>query len=785
MKNIKKAFVSLLVCGVAFTSAQSVKAYTWSGNTTVGSLTGQKRSISGVKLDINYGEVDADGNLVTTVNIPMNSNENSTGSIIAGCTGMHYSMSLNNADANSIVKSLNTSNGTTNQRERLDVNVLKTGTQTVNILTTNTGDDWPTNPTVNQYDNVVVVKSTYSTNFIAAANALGITLNEENTLYYTDNINVNPTNIDYFEGIIDAKDEYEALNAYEKQLIDSIIASKSSYTDYNSLYTAADNYLTSLANLFINGANVNGLKGEVIPTKENAQTIIDAETEYNGLKEIVKERVNELLVDEYESVEYSRLLTYAKALKFVDTYKLDTKLASLTKNIDITILNSEEEWDELSEEVQEAVEFFIYSDEEIPSKYSYEIWMETVQNNYDQRIAEEFVNKYSLENYDLSIFEDYEDTSYVDEANRILGSLTDEYSGYSEGIQEKIDSLVGNDWELVTDVAQNYLDELAANEFVKENKLNEEYTEEIATNIVNLKDEFEKLSDSVKEKVLDKIDMNNFDEKIAEAQDYLDELAANRFIATNELLEEMTTEIASNTLLLDDDFKALSEGAQEKVLDLLAAGNFKEVKDAAQLFLDTENAKSFISENVPEELSKATEANFNKILATEDNYDKLSDSVKEIVNAMMEDKYDTDYEKLVADAEEIKKNTSYKMLDFEEKYDISDAKEAVFRSSGTFALFKALYMDDQLVDPSNYTTKEGSTIVTLKPEYMATLSTGEHTLKMVYVNDLSAQANFTVVKTVKANPKTSDNIILYSVVLVVGFAGLAGAGLYISKKRRA
>ena len=333
--------------------------------------------------------------------------------------------------------------------------------------------------------------------------------------------------------------------------------------------------------------------------------------------------------------------------------------------------------------------------------------------------------------------------------------------------------------------AQNYLDELAANEFVKENKLSEEYTEEIATNIVGLKDEFENLSDSVQAKVLDKIEMNSFDEKIAEAQDYLDELAANKFIATNELLEEMTTEIATNTLLLDDDFKALTEGAQEKVLDLLAAGNFEEVKAAAQLFLDKEEAKKFISENVPEELSKATEANFNKILATEDNYDKLSDSVKEIVNAMMEDNYDTNYEDLVAAAEEIKKNTSYKMLDFEEKYDISDAKEAVFRSSGTFALFKALYMDDELVDPSNYTTEEGSTIVTLKPEYMATLSTGDHTLKMVYVNDLTVSADFKVEKTVKENPKTSDNILLYSAVLVVGFVGLVGAGLYISKKRRA
>ena len=778
MKNFRKIFMSLLVCGVASLSVQSAKAYEWTGSATMGSLVNGKKNVTGVRLNINYGETDEYGNLISIIPMNLSSSEDSQGNILTGCTANHYSMSLNNADSNSIVKSLNTSNGTTNGRERLNVNVLKTGTQTINIVTTNSGDDWPAG--INQYDNTVVVTGTYSTNFVAAATALGITFNENNTMYYADNINVYPTDIDHFEAIINALDEYNALNAYEKQLLDSIIATSSDYANYSALYTAADNYLTTLANLFILNSSVNGLKGEVVAVKENAQTIIDAETEYNGLKDIVKNRVNDRLENVYESVDYPTLLIKAKALKFIDTYSLDTKLANLTKNIDTVILSSQDEWNELDEDVQNAVESYLYYDESIAEKYSYETWIDTVQDNYDQRIAEEFVNKYDLENYDTTIFEDFDDDSYVETANYVIG-LNPEYSEYTEEIQNKIDALVGTDWVNVISKAQNYLDELEAKKFVADNKLSDEYTEEIASNIVNLEDEFAELSESVQAKVLANIEKESFEEKVSEAQDYLDELAANKFIATNELLEEMTDEIATNTLLLDDDFKALTEGAQAKVLDLLASGDFDEVKEKAQAFLDTEAAKNFITENISEELSEATEANFNKIIATKDAYDKLNDAAKNIVNSLMTETYEISYDELLEDALEIQKNTSYEMLEYDKKYDIASGKEFVFRSSGTFGLFSKLYVDDELVDPSNYTVVEGSTVVTLKPEYLKTLSTGDHTLKMVYVNDLSVSADFTVVNTASGNPKTSDDIMLYSFILITGIIGLAG-GLYIKKR---
>ena len=51
-------------------------------------------------------------------------------------------------------------------------------------------------------------------------------------------------------------------------------------------------------------------------------------------------------------------------------------------------------------------------------------------------------------------------------------------------------------------------------------------------------------------------------------------------------------------------------------------------------------------------------------------------------------------------------------------------------------------MDGAVVDPSNYDAKEGSTIVTLKENYLSTLSAGDHRMTFVY-DDGEVSTNFT------------------------------------------
>ena len=72
------------------------------------------------------------------------------------------------------------------------------------------------------------------------------------------------------------------------------------------------------------------------------------------------------------------------------------------------------------------------------------------------------------------------------------------------------------------------------------------------------------------------------------------------------------------------------------------------------------------------------------------------------------------------------------------------------RGSGAIAKFLRVLVDGTVVDPSNYTVTEGSTIINFKPEFLKTLPEGSHTFELVWT-DGTASTNFTVAK------NTSDN----------------------------
>ena len=64
------------------------------------------------------------------------------------------------------------------------------------------------------------------------------------------------------------------------------------------------------------------------------------------------------------------------------------------------------------------------------------------------------------------------------------------------------------------------------------------------------------------------------------------------------------------------------------------------------------------------------------------------------------------------------------------------------RGSGALSKFVGVKVDGTLVDAKNYTVKEGSTIVTLKTDYLNTLSVGTHTFEILWT-DGSAGTTFT------------------------------------------
>lgn len=108
------------------------------------------------------------------------------------------------------------------------------------------------------------------------------------------------------------------------------------------------------------------------------------------------------------------------------------------------------------------------------------------------------------------------------------------------------------------------------------------------------------------------------------------------------------------------------------------------------------------------------------------------------------------------------------------------------RGSGEISKFREVKVDGVTVDPVNYTVTEGSTIITFKPEYLKSLSAGNHSFELVWT-DGTAATNFTVAENADQSaksPKTGEDFsrTLCIVLLMVSCAGLAG--IFVKRKRK-
>ena len=129
-----------------------------------------------------------------------------------------------------------------------------------------------------------------------------------------------------------------------------------------------------------------------------------------------------------------------------------------------------------------------------------------------------------------------------------------------------------------------------------------------------------------------------------------------------------------------------------------------------------------------------------------------------------------------------------------------------FRANGDFSKFTGVKVDGTLIDAKNYTAKSGSTIITLKADYLKTLSVGTHKLTVVYT-DGECSTNFEVKQAASeqtkpterdksdtttptggkdtTSPQTGDNsnMLLWVALLFVSGAGVLGTTVYSKKKR--
>lgn len=117
---------------------------------------------------------------------------------------------------------------------------------------------------------------------------------------------------------------------------------------------------------------------------------------------------------------------------------------------------------------------------------------------------------------------------------------------------------------------------------------------------------------------------------------------------------------------------------------------------------------------------------------------------------------------------------------------VKQGNSAAFKSDADFSYFKYVLVEGKQISSDSYTIKEGSTIVTLKSEFVNTLSVGKHTLSIVSKTG-SADTEFTVEKAALPSEISEDvantrdgNMVL----LTAAFVTLSGGVLIASQKRR-
>ena len=147
-------------------------------------------------------------------------------------------------------------------------------------------------------------------------------------------------------------------------------------------------------------------------------------------------------------------------------------------------------------------------------------------------------------------------------------------------------------------------------------------------------------------------------------------------------------------------------------------------------------------------------------------------------------------------------------------YTIDESKNATFRIDADYSLFtNKVYVDNKLVDSTNYDSKSGSTVITLKDEYLKTLSVGEHTLKVAFSDNGEAITKFTIKEKQQntniednkneqkqennnltnndvqkentiVNPKTGDNVIVYFVMFSIAILGIITLAIVNTKRKK-
>ena len=113
------------------------------------------------------------------------------------------------------------------------------------------------------------------------------------------------------------------------------------------------------------------------------------------------------------------------------------------------------------------------------------------------------------------------------------------------------------------------------------------------------------------------------------------------------------------------------------------------------------------------------------------------------------------------------------------KHQTGGNTDLTFRSDASFEDFLSVSVDGKVLDKNQYTLREGSILVTLKADYLSTLSVGQHTLGVT-----SASGTAETVFTITAAPAVVPTGDTAGLTLWVSLAALCGLGTLVAVSRK-
>ena len=137
-------------------------------------------------------------------------------------------------------------------------------------------------------------------------------------------------------------------------------------------------------------------------------------------------------------------------------------------------------------------------------------------------------------------------------------------------------------------------------------------------------------------------------------------------------------------------------------------------------------------------------------------------------------------------------NDTYKIINgARSTWNGSTTEGLTIRGDGDFEKFAGVRVDGNWIPSVHYEAKSGSTIVTLKPSYLASLSEGEHTVDIMWIDD-SASTTFTVAANTAAAqpeldsvPKTGEGVMGWMPeILLLAAAGLVTFGGILRRRSK-